>query len=303
MISKGLSGLDGTNLLPIPTTPPLHDKNAFVAMKDALLSQPKDTAWLVATGTLTNVAILFAAFPEVALHIRGLSIMGGAVGNGFTKVPISLKPGDSSRIGNITPWAEFNIYCDPESAQSIFSSPVLAPKTTLITLDLTHQVLATLDIQSLVLGGEASSDAEGKGFPSILRQILHALLIFFANTYDTVFGISAGPPLHDPLAVAVLLSNLNTDQANHMIGAGDVIKFDDGEGRRYNVNVVTDGQHSKDHDLGSQVGRIIATPVSNLEGTGGVTIPCSVDVNKFWAMIVSCLERADSWNLTRSQAK
>ena len=58
-------------------------------MRDALLSQPKDTAWVVATGTLTNVAILFATFPEVAEHVRGVSIMGGAVGGGFSSVPIS----------------------------------------------------------------------------------------------------------------------------------------------------------------------------------------------------------------------
>ena len=79
-------------------------------MRNALLSQPKDSAWLVATGTLTNVALLFATFPEVAEHIRGLSIMGGAIGEGFAAVPISKKPGDENRIGNTTHWAEFNIY-------------------------------------------------------------------------------------------------------------------------------------------------------------------------------------------------
>jgi uridine nucleosidase len=83
-------------------------------MRNALLSQSKDTAWLVATGTLTNVALLFATFPEVAEHIKGLSIMGGSVGEGFAPVPISKKPGDETRMGNITPWAEFNIYvCVP----------------------------------------------------------------------------------------------------------------------------------------------------------------------------------------------
>jgi hypothetical protein len=79
-------------------------------MRDALLAQPKGTPWVVATGTLTNVALLFATFPEVVDHIAGLSIMGGAVGNGFTDAPMSRLPGEKSRIGNVTPWAEFNLY-------------------------------------------------------------------------------------------------------------------------------------------------------------------------------------------------
>jgi uridine nucleosidase len=79
-------------------------------MRDALLAQPKGTPWVVATGTLTNVALLFATFPEVAEHIQGLSIMGGAIGDGFTAAPMSSLPGEKSRIGNVTPWAEFNLY-------------------------------------------------------------------------------------------------------------------------------------------------------------------------------------------------
>lgn len=88
----------------------MRNRNAIVAMRDSLLEQPKNTAWLVATGTLTNVGLLFATFPEVAEHVRGLSIMGGAIGGGFSHAPICKRAGDESRVGNITPWAEFNIY-------------------------------------------------------------------------------------------------------------------------------------------------------------------------------------------------
>lgn len=75
-------------------------------MRAALLAQPPGTAWLVATGALTNVALLVAAFPEVVAHIAGLSIMGGAVGGGFTDALL----GAEGRVGNVTPWAEFNVY-------------------------------------------------------------------------------------------------------------------------------------------------------------------------------------------------
>ncbi|KAL2223087.1 uridine nucleosidase Urh1 [Thermoascus aurantiacus ATCC 26904] len=286
----GASGLDGTDLLPKASRPPVIDKNPILAMRDALLAQPKGTAWVVATGALTNVALLFATFPEVAEHIQGLSIMGGAIGGGFTDAPMSRLPGEESRIGNTTPWAEFNIYCDPEASQSIFSNPILAPKTTLISLDLTHQVLASRTVQSRILTGTT----DGSSTPTVLRRILHALLTFFAATYDTVFGLSTGPPLHDPLAVAVLLSNLNPIFAK--ANPDKALRFDDKGGERFSVTVVTDGKHGDDASLTGQLGRTIAKATTDGRG---VAIPRGVDVEKFWDMIIDCIQRADDCNAAR----
>ncbi|EEP77171.1 conserved hypothetical protein [Uncinocarpus reesii 1704] len=280
----GVTGIDGTDLLPTPKVPPVTNVNPILAMRNALLAQPSNTAWVVATGALTNVGLLFAVFPEVAEHIRGLSIMGGAIGEGFTNVPISKKDGETNRIGNTTLYSEFNIYTDPESAKSILMSPILGPKTTLITLDLTHQVLATRTIQSLILATESSNESG----PSVLRQILHALLMFFGGTYDTVFGIDSGPPLHDPVAVAVLLSNLNGPQ---MAGRGDILQFNDNNGARYMVDVITDGSHGRDIELTKEVGRTVAQKTTN--SLGGVTIPVSMDVDKFWVIVLDCLRRAE----------
>ena len=113
MRNIGDSGLDGTDLLPKASTAPITDKNPILAMRDALMAHPKGTPWVVATGTLTNVALLFATFPEVAEHIAGLTIMGGGVGEGFTDAPMSRLEGQENRIGNVTPLAEFNIYVCP----------------------------------------------------------------------------------------------------------------------------------------------------------------------------------------------
>ena len=79
-------------------------------MRAALCSHPYGKPWLVATGALTNVALLFATFPELAGHIRGLSIMGGAIGGDFAPVSVI---GDSVGFGNTTYYAEFNIYVQP----------------------------------------------------------------------------------------------------------------------------------------------------------------------------------------------
>lgn len=140
--STGESGLDGTDLLPKPSQPPIIDQNPILAMRNALLAQPKGTPWVVATGTLTNVALLLATFPEVAEHIQGLSIMGGAIGEGFTEAPMSKLPGEKSRIGNVTPWAEFNIY-----VSTVFSkNEAFLPNTPALssaTLSLPNQFSAT----------------------------------------------------------------------------------------------------------------------------------------------------------------
>ena len=114
----GISGLDGTDLLPALAVSPRSDESAVLAMYEALKAETKGKPWLVATGSLTNVALLFASFPDLVEHIRGLSIMGGAIGGGFTKAPMGHIKGEGERFGNVSAWAEFNIYvrCVPPSS-------------------------------------------------------------------------------------------------------------------------------------------------------------------------------------------
>lgn len=268
----GESGLDGTKHLPIPTRAPLTHCNAVVEMKNALLACRPNTAWLIATGSLTNISLLFSTFPSVASHIRGLSIMGGSVGNHFTDAPLGPSFINSSgleryRIGNVTPYAEFNIHCDPEAAQAIFSNPILSSKAVLIPLDLTHQAFATHAVQKQLLHGPRDHNSK----PTKLRQMFHELLTFFEHTYAKKFGLTDGPPLHDPLAVAVILSNL--------FDRRKLIHFDDHGGERWQVEV----------ELGrEQLGRTKITP-----STTGVVIPRSLDLATFWEMVNSCLEIAD----------
>ena len=88
----------------------MRNPSCTEAIYEALLAQPEGSAWLVATGALTNVALLFTAYPELAGHIEGLSIMGGAIGNGFSNAPMGHVRGQGERFGNTTRWAEFNIY-------------------------------------------------------------------------------------------------------------------------------------------------------------------------------------------------
>lgn len=268
----GASGLAGTGLLPEPTHSALTHCNAILEMRDALRAQPKGTSWLVATGPLTNVAVLFALDSDLPDHIAGLSIMGGAIGGEFTHVTMGGPPQLDSktgvtqeRIGNRTPWAEFNIWADPESARAVFQNPRLQSKTTLIPLDVTHQAYAAPEIQKLLLTGSRG--------PTRLRTMFNELLMFFSQTYADVFGLHEGPPLHDPLAVAVLLGTHPDPTVR--------IDFNDNGGERWDVDVVLEG---------AQLGRTVVTKAG---GGKGVTIPRSLDLSRFWHTLEACMSRAD----------
>jgi Inosine-uridine preferring nucleoside hydrolase len=66
--------------------PQSHDFGAIGAMYAALSTYPG--AWIIATGALTNVSLLFAVYPHLVHSIGGVSIMGGAVGGFFTHAPM-----------------------------------------------------------------------------------------------------------------------------------------------------------------------------------------------------------------------
>ena len=270
--------------MPAPVTGPKSEP-AIDAIASALLQTPPGTAWLVATGALTNIAQVFAKYPALAGHIKGLSIMGGSVGSSFTPAVLGTVT-EKDRIGNWSRWAEFNILIDPEAADQIFSNPVLAAKTVLIPLDVTHLVLATKDVQEQLLNGK-----EGTGNTTTLRTMLVELLVFFAKTYADVFGITDGPPLHDPLAVAVILDGVS----------GHEIPFYDFKGEvngtrmkeRFEVRVVTEGTH-EDAQNGSQTGRTIVRLLP--KGEEGVKIPRGLNIPRFWSVLEDCVKRADEVN-------
>ena len=165
------------------------------------------------------------------------------------------------------------LQCDPEAAQSIFSNAELAAKTTLIPLDLTHQILATSEVQDMVLHGpDHSMNDTAPQNAKNLRKLFHDLLVFFASTYRDVFGLVDGPPLHDPIAIAVLLGDAE-------------LAFNDLGCERWHVAIVTDGRHGDNDEEQGQLGR---TVISKAE-YGGVRIPRGLHVKRFWELIQDAL--------------
>lgn len=189
---------------------------------------------------------------------------------------------------------EFNIVVDPEAAQLVFSNFELAAKTTLIPLDVTHQVLATKEAQNLLLHGrnfEESETMNKSEKPSTLRTMFVELLNFFGHSYATVFGITEGPPLHDPLAVAAILDGI----VGHEIPFYDYKPGHEGRKERYEVSIVTEGSHEQALKGEMETGRTIVKLLE--KGEGGIKIPRGLNVQRFWTVLEECLQRADENNI------
>jgi purine nucleosidase len=98
----GPDGMGGMNY-PAPKRPS-EKAHAVEALIDIIKSNPG--IMLVPLGPLTNIALAVAQAPEIVKNISRCVIMGGA----------------ACTVGNITPAAEYNIWCDPEAARATFHS-------------------------------------------------------------------------------------------------------------------------------------------------------------------------------------
>lgn len=165
----GEDGLGGP-ALPEPTVP-LDPRSATELMADVLV-EASDPVAIVATGPLTNVAVLLRDRPELAPRIREVVWMGGSTGR-----------------GNATPYAEFNALVDPEALALVLASGV---RFTMVGLNVTHLALVTTAVRRRLAAAGTGTAAFGE-----------ELLDYFCRTNDEVFGMPDGP-LHDPVAVAVL---------------------------------------------------------------------------------------------------
>jgi purine nucleosidase len=115
----GESGLGGA-VLPEPRGGPVA-AHAVDFLIGQVSSAPGEVT-LVATGPLTNIALAVLRYPALASQAAGLAIMGGSAGR-----------------GNVTPAAEFNIWCDPEAAAVVFGA---GWRVAMTGLDVTLQAVA-----------------------------------------------------------------------------------------------------------------------------------------------------------------
>jgi inosine-uridine nucleoside N-ribohydrolase len=163
----GETGLDGPDLPP-PSRGP--ERGHAVELLAAKLRERPHV--LVATGPLTNVALLLALHPELEDRIERVVVMGGAIAE-----------------GNVTPAAEFNIWVDPEAAARVFGSGL---DVTMVGLDVTHKALLTpAHAEALRATGRAGA-------------VVADLLAFYLRFHEQIYAFD-GAPVHDAMAVAQVI--------------------------------------------------------------------------------------------------
>ena len=107
-----------------------HQHPSDKVITDEVRAAP-DEVTIICLGPMTNVAQALQREPGLETMVDRIIMSGGSI-NG---------------LGNVTPAAEFNVYCDPTSARAVFRSKTTK---TLIPLDVTQKVKFTLDfVESL----------------------------------------------------------------------------------------------------------------------------------------------------------
>jgi inosine-uridine nucleoside N-ribohydrolase len=166
----GIDGLGGTHF-DVAELHHLHPSEKVIC--DQIRAEPEASVTIVALGPLTNVARAFVRDPELPSLVGGIVMMGGAVAG----------------PGNITPAAEFNVYCDPLSARAVFRSP---STKTLIPLDVTNRILLSYDLFNRL---PDDSTKVGRFLQKILPPVF--------RSYRQQFGLE-GIHVHDTVTLTAL---------------------------------------------------------------------------------------------------
>ena len=99
-------GPDGMGNMNYPDPQLNEDNSDYMDVLQSLVEQYPNEITLVTLGPLTNVGYFIQKHPESFKKIKNIVIMGGA----------------ATTVGNVTPAAEYNIWCDPEAADIVFES-------------------------------------------------------------------------------------------------------------------------------------------------------------------------------------
>lgn len=168
--NDGIGGLQSSDIFKNLTIKKALDGDYLKIVYEAITEE--ETVDYIALGPLTNLSELIKRFPDVAERISHVVIMGGSIG-----------------FGNITEFAEFNFYCDAESASSVLST---LSNITLTPLNITNQVAFNLsDIADI---GEAGTK---------LATVMESMLT--TNYHQCIAYGNTGSTMHDSTAVLAYL--------------------------------------------------------------------------------------------------
>lgn len=121
-----LFGPDALGGFQLPVAPRCNPTPAEKVICDVVRRYPHEVT-ILTFGPLTNLARAFRRDPEIPLLVDRVIVAGGTY----------MAP------GNVLPMSEFNMYCDPVSAQNVFESPC---HKVLVPLDVTNKVSFSLEV-------------------------------------------------------------------------------------------------------------------------------------------------------------
>lgn len=156
--------------LPAATTVSADPRSAAQFIVDLVHAHPNEIT-LVPVGPLTNIAAAIALDPSIVNLVQAVVIMGGAV---------QVK-------GNVTDFAEANMWGDPHAAHAVVSAKW--PQLVVLGLDVTLQVKMTMDYFDQV----AVASTKCGGF-------IKATAVFYAEWYLKKHGFAGCCP-HDLCAL------------------------------------------------------------------------------------------------------
>ena len=164
-------GADGFGNLNLP--PPKGkeiDLSAAQFIVKTVLENPHEIT-LIAIGPLVNLALALKLEPNIAKLVKKVVIMGGTI----------------LESGNVSPVAEANIFCDPHSADKVFSADW---HVHMVGLDVTHKTLMMDALQERVRDNN-----------SMCGEFLYGAGRFYADFYKANRG-AEGCYVHDASAIA-----------------------------------------------------------------------------------------------------
>lgn len=169
----GESGVDGLVLPFDQMAKARNDMDAADFILTETRKHPGDPITLIVIGPMTNLAIAYQRDNTLPTRVREVITMGGAFGN----------PG-----GNITPYAEFNIFCDPKAAKIAYDA---FPAMRTFPLDVTHKFMQGPDFRVWL----SSKGPRGENIQNMLQA--------YAASYPGMNGQAS--PLHDFHTIAAIL--------------------------------------------------------------------------------------------------
>lgn len=178
--AESVHGRDGLGESNLPRPKLLPEKiSAVDTIVEMLKTRKKKEISIVATAPLTNIATLCEREPSLVKNLDGIFVMGGTY--------------DPLCRGNMTEFAEFNFYSDPEAADIVMSSmPTIVASGLDVTTDpacaITGKTVSTICSQD---SKSAELACKILGYPLRTHPYfnLHDVFALFSFLYPEIFKL------------------------------------------------------------------------------------------------------------------